>query len=102
MWRISSGTSWFPFPPQEDSISSDIVFVLVRASDGRHKLVAQMFEQRISQSFVVSNPSGTRGKVGSEDCHGNPRPQSDDGIWCLQADSVTTGEAMTIGELTKK
>lgn len=95
--------AWFLFPPQDNPVRSDAIFVLAGAYDGRHELGAQMVERGVSQNFVVSNPSGVKDKVGSEHCRGDARPKSAEGIWCLHADPVTTtGEAMTIGELAKK
>ncbi|GJN42017.1 hypothetical protein CAT723_04960 [Corynebacterium ammoniagenes] len=95
--------AWFLFPPQDDPVSSDVIFVLAGAYDGRHELGAQMVAQGVSQHFVVSNSSGSKDKVGSEHCRGDSRPQSAEDVWCLQADPLTTtGEAVALDELAKK
>jgi len=95
--------AWFLFPPQESPVTSDVIFVLAGAYDGRHELGAQLVDQGVSQHFVVSNSSGAKDKVGSEHCRGDARPQNAEGVWCLRADPVTTtGEAVALGELAKK
>jgi uncharacterized SAM-binding protein YcdF (DUF218 family) len=95
--------AWLLFPSSDNPASSDVLFVLAGASDGRHELGALMVEQGVAQNFVVSNPSGARDKVGAEYCRGDSRPESAEDVWCLRADPITTtGEAVALGELAEK
>lgn len=92
--------SWLLFPPQNSPVPTDTVMVIAGASDGRHQLGAHLIDEGFSQNFVVSNPLGTKDKIGSAHCRGEKRPKKAVQTWCLQPDPVTTtGEALTIGKM---
>lgn len=95
--------AWILFPPQEMVVPADVVMVIAGESDGRHQLGAELVEVGMAPNFVVSNPSGTRDRVGSAHCRGARRPEAATATWCLQPEPVTTtGEALTIGRLAEK
>ncbi|MGP6174928.1 YdcF family protein [Corynebacterium sp. A21] len=93
-------STWVLLPSQGTPVPSDAVMVIAGSTDGRHQAGAQLIEEGIAQNFVVSNPSGTRDKVGSAHCRGEDRPEAALRNWCLRPEPVTTtGEALTMGEL---
>lgn len=95
--------AWFLFPIQDEPSESDAVLVIAGASDGRHEFGAQLIEAGVSENFVVSNPAGSRDKVGYAHCSGELRPKSADETWCMDSDpATTTGEAMAIDKLAKQ
>lgn len=94
--------AWLLYPPKEMPVPSDAVMVIAGYSDGRHELGAQLIEDGVSQYFVVSNPSGTKDRVGSAHCRGIDMPEAALETWCLTPDPVTTtGEALTMGKMAE-
>lgn len=94
--------AWLLFPPQGTLGASDAIMVIAGYSDGRHQLGAQLIEEGISQNYVVSNPLGTKDKVGSAHCRGVDMPENALHTWCLGPEPVTTtGEALTMGKLAE-
>lgn len=95
--------AWFLFPLRDSPVSSDAVVVIAGAADGRHQLGAQLVEEGISKNFVVSNPAGSRDKVGSAHCRGKDQPEGVTQTWCMRPTPITTvGEAMTMGRIAEE
>lgn len=94
--------AWFLFPVEVKPLQSDAVLVLAGAADGRHELGADLIGRGISQDFVVSNPSGSKARVGSAYCRGAKQPPKAKRVWCMRPDPVSTvGEAVTVGKMAE-
>ena len=94
---------WIYYPPKEEPYSSNAVMVIAGYDDGRHSLGADYIESGIAENFVVSNPAGTRDKVGSAYCRGIDRPSKVSHSWCVKPKPATTaGEAFAMGALAEE
>lgn len=93
---------WLLYPPRPAVDTADAVLVIAGAPDGRHEKGAQLIQEGVSDHYVVSNPEGEKDEVGYAHCHGEDRPGSAEGIWCMNpVPSSTVGEAMTVSELAE-
>lgn len=92
-------TAWFIYPPESEARPADVVLVLAGASDGRHEKGAELVEEGVADTLVISNWKGTGDEVGWAHCRGGDRPDNAT-AQCMDPSPVsTTGEAMTFDEL---
>ena len=93
---------WLLYPPRPAVDTADAVLVIAGAPDGRHERGAELVEEGVSENFVVSNPGGAGDEVGYAHCHGEDRPASAEGFWCMDpVPSSTAGEALTVADLAE-
>ncbi|BAU97356.1 hypothetical protein N24_3094 [Corynebacterium suranareeae] len=94
--------AWFVFPSKAEPKKVDVVLVIAGASDGRHEYGAQLVEDGYASNYVVSNPSGSRDKVGYAHCAGNKRPEGATSYCMDPYPVITSGEARTFNDLAKE
>lgn len=93
---------WLIYPPKNEPARADVVVVVAGSTDGRHELGALLTRDGVADNLVVSNPAGTRDRVGYRLCHGEGVLESVR-TWCLDPVPVTTtGEARSFEELARR
>lgn len=94
--------AWFIYPAKAEPKKVDVVLVLAGSSDGRHEYGAELVEEGYASNYVVSNPSGSKDKVGYAHCAGKLRPKNAESFCMDPYPVITSGEARTFNELAKK